>query len=273
MNGWRSAVRGALVVTLLLPGPTRGAAGDPCMPPKPKEETHLVRQFTRSTFLDASEAERLDNKLTRFAQETSNRIAVIVVDTLCGLPASDFAFAIGEDWGIGGARFDNGVVILVKPTGPPGQRKVFIATGYGLEGAIPDATCKHIVDQEIIPNFKNGDFFEGLDHATDVLMALAKGEYNAKSYDEKPFPWPILVFGLVFVIIMITSWRRSVKRYARTNSLDFWTAFWLMQQASRRHSGRWGGFSGGGGGSWGGGGGFGGFGGGGFGGGGAGGSW
>ena len=106
------------------------AVDDPCLPPKPGNEDHLVFQLT--PFLDAHEADRLDAKLVRFARETSNRIAVLVVDSLCGYPASDFAFLVGEKWGIGGKAKNNGVLVLVKPTGTPGQRKVFIATCYVL---------------------------------------------------------------------------------------------------------------------------------------------
>lgn len=246
-----------------------------CSMPKPAREVQnkLVWQFTN--FLDPHEVQQLDAKLTQFARETSNRLLVIVVDTLCGLPASDLAFEIGEKWGIGNAKFDNGIVFLIKPNGTPGERKVFIATGYGLEAAIPDLRAKQVVEGYVIPNFKAGNYFAGIDQATDVLMAMAKGEYNEPSLDPKSFPWPALVVIGIVIFAVVMSWRNRVSRYARTNSVDFWTAMWLLNQMDRRHSGRWnnGGWHGGGGGWSGGGGGFGGFGGGSFGGGGAGGSW
>ncbi|MFT3885330.1 MAG: TPM domain-containing protein [Flavobacteriales bacterium] len=263
-----------LLFGLLLPFLTRAADGD-CLPPKPKDQDHLLFQYT--DFLSSSDAERLDAKLVDFARETSNRILVVVVDDLCGMEPAMFATELGQAWGVGKKGVDNGVIVLVKPTGPPGQRKVFIATGYGLEGAIPDATCKQIVEDEIIPRFKNGDYAGGLDKGTDVLMALAKGEIDAKSYGEEPFPWGGLLVAGLFLLFFLWIRANSVRTYARTNNIDFWTAFWLMNQASRHHGGSWGGFTGGGGGGgWsggGGGGGFGGFGGGSFGGGGAGGSW
>src|SRR5690606_11133638 len=140
----------------------------------------LMWQYT--DLLDASEETRLNAKLVAFARETSNRLLVIVVDTLCGLPESDLSFDIGEKWGTGKKEFDNGIVFLIKPNGPPGQRKVFIATGYGLEGAIPDLTAKRIVENEVLPRFKQGAYYKGIDAATDVLMALAKGEFDEKSY-------------------------------------------------------------------------------------------
>ncbi|MBZ0205971.1 MAG: TPM domain-containing protein [Flavobacteriales bacterium] len=246
---------------------------DPCFPPKPKNEDQLVFQYTR--FLGEQDARNLNNKLVRFARETSNRIAVVAVDTLCGYPASDFTFQLGEAWGFGAKGVDNGVLILVKPNGAPGDRHVFIGVGYGLEGAIPDLIAKRIVDEEILPRFRNGDYFGGMDKATDVLMALAKGEINARSYGKESVPWAPILMILAFFAIIFLSMLNRTRKYARVNNLDFWAAWALMSAASSSHGGSWGGFSRGGGGGFrgGGGGGFGGFGGGGFGGGGAGGSW
>jgi uncharacterized protein len=243
---------------------------DPCFPPRPKDENHLVFQFTK--FLSPDEAQTLDNKLVNFARETSNRIAVVAVDTLCGYPPSDFAFQLGQAWGFGKKGVDNGILILVKPNGAAGDRHVFIAVGYGMEGAIPDLIAKRVVDEEILPRFRDGDFYGGLDKATDVLMGMAKGEIDVKSYGKEPVPWLPILLGLGFFIFIVVSKVGRTKRYARTNHLEFWAAWALLNAASNRHSGGWGGFTGGGGGGFGGGG-FGGFGGGGFGGGGAGGSW
>ncbi|MEZ4740821.1 MAG: TPM domain-containing protein [Flavobacteriales bacterium] len=264
-----------LIPVLLLAGVLSAARFDCSIePPKERDQTKLVWQYTE--FLSTSEEARLNAKLVEFARETSNRILVIVVDTLCGLPESDLAFDIGEKWGIGNAKFDNGIVFLIKPNGPPGQRKVFVATGYGLEGAIPDLAAKNVVEDYVIPNFKQARYFDGVDAATDVLMAMAKGEFNeqshGKAHGKKSFPWPILIIVFIFFGAIFFSWRNRVRNYSRTNNIDFWTAMWLLSQMDRRH-GRGGGWGGGGGFGGGGGGGFGGFGGGSFGGGGAGGSW
>jgi uncharacterized protein len=259
---------------LLLLALTAGAAQFPCDLERPKErdQDKLVWQYGEP-WLSTSEVQRLNAKLVQFARETSNQILVLIVDTLCDRSEADLAFEVGEKWGIGKAGFDNGIVFLIKPYGPPGQRKVFIATGYGLEGPIPDITAKRIVDREVLPRFREGQAYEGIDKALDVLMALAKGEFDSKSYGKKPAAWPVVVFFLLFAAVMIFAWRSSVKRYSRINNVDFWTAMWLMSQMHQRHGSR-GGFGGGGGGfGGGGGGGFGGFGGGSFGGGGAGGSW
>ncbi len=269
----RMLLTGLAGVTLMLHVAAQTA---PCFPPKPKIEDQLVFQFTN--FLNDQEAAELDAKLVNFARETSNRIAVVAVDTLCGYPPSDFAFQLGEAWGLGKKGIDNGVLILVKPNGRAGDRHVFIAVGYGLEGAIPDLTAKRVVDEEILPEFRNGNYYIGLDQATNVLMGMAKGEIDAKSYGKEPFPWGGLLTVLMFLGFMVLGiWMkaRKARTYARVNHIDFWAAWALLNAASSSHRGSWGGFSGGGGGGFGGGGGggFGGFGGGSFGGGGAGGSW
>lgn len=261
-----------LFLFLFVVGQVSAWAADPCFPVKPKDEEVLVYQ--KIDFLSKADVDRLNTKLARFAQETSNRIMLVVVGDLCGYPASDFAFRLGEEWGIGAKGVDNGIVFLVKPTGGPGDRHVFIATGYGLEGAIPDATAKQVVENEVLPAFRNGQFYAGIDQATTTLMGMAKKEIDVESYGKEAFPWQALVFMFVFMGFILWSFVSKANGYAKRNNVDFWTAWALMNAASDRHRGQWGGFSGGGGGfGGGGGGGFGGFGGGSFGGGGAGGSW
>ena len=242
-------------------------------PPPKSEQTRLVWDY--ADWLEHGEADRINAKLVAFARETSNQLLVIMVDTLCGLPASDLAFDIGQRWGIGQKGFNNGIVLLIKPNGPPGQRPIFIATGYGLEGAIPDLRAKQVIEGVIIPHFKQGDHYGGIDKAVDLLMAMAKGEYNEQMLGQgKRAPvWPMLLVMLFIFGVIFLSWRRRVNTYATTNKVDFWTAMWLLSQMSNNHGGRWHGGGGGGGFGGGGGGGFGGFGGGSFGGGGAGGSW
>ncbi|MFC2114733.1 TPM domain-containing protein [Bacteroidota bacterium] len=230
----------------------------------------LVNDFIN--LLSASEVNELENKLQNFARSTSNQIAVVIVDDLGGYDVSDYAFRLGQKWGVGQAKFDNGVVIVIKPTGGEGERKTFIAVGYGLEGNIPDAVARRIVDHEMIPNFKSNNFYAGLNAATDVLMKLASEEYSYEVYlnESKPSVWPSLIIVLFFLFVFIFSGFSRAKQYSNVNNIPFWAAMMMMGSAGRGSgysdfsSGR---------GSFGGGGGFGGFGGGGFGGGGAGGSW
>jgi len=240
----------------------------PDRPNPPKLVNNLSKQFP--DFITQEQTQELENKLDRFSDSTSNQISIVIVDNLNGYEPYDFATRLGQKWGVGTKKFDNGVVILVKPSGGEGQKKAFIAVGYGLEGAIPDATSKEIVENEMIPNFKNGQNFVALDKATDVLISLAKGEINAKQYAQKAKSKDnsgLLFFGFwvvfcIFIFLRSASQKRTGGGSATLGSAGM---FFLG-------SGFGGGFGGGGFGG-GGGGGFGGFGGGGFGGGGAGGSW
>lgn len=161
-------------------------------------------------FLSNQEQERLEEKLENFSNETSNQVCIIIIDSLYGFETSDFCERILTTWGVGKKDKNNGIVILIKPTGGAGQRDAFIGTGYGLEGAIPDLTCKKIVDNELLPNLKEGNPYVALDKATDVLMALAKGEYNSKDYSRrvhgskkgKDISWGWIIAIIIIIIVV-----------------------------------------------------------------------
>lgn len=168
---------------------------------------NLSKQFP--AFLTANENAQLEEKLEKFARETSNQIVIVIVDDLGGYDINGFATDIIHNWGVGQAKADNGIAIIIKPTGGENERDAYIGVGYGLEGAIPDITAKHIVENEIIPQFKSGDYYNGLNSAVNVLMDLAKGEYNSKSYDKKSgniprtFLFAIVAMILIFVLMRI----------------------------------------------------------------------
>lgn len=262
---------GLLLLAALFSG-TISFAQEEEFPERP-QPPQIVNDF--AGVLDASEKQRLEEKLVQFNRETSTQIAVVTLNDLRGYDISDYAVRLAHEWGVGQEDKDNGIVILVSPE----RREVFIATGYGLEGAVPDATAKQIVDNEILPNFRNNNYYKGLDEATTVLSELTKGEYTAENYMEKTggnrgskAPYPI---GIVFLLVIIISVIGRVKRarhYSMGHNIPFWVALTMLGSTSHRQHGSFNNFSSGSG-SFGGGGGFGGFGGGGFGGGGAGGSW
>ncbi|MBL7882996.1 MAG: TPM domain-containing protein [Bacteroidia bacterium] len=235
----------------------------PVRPNPPK----LVNNLSSSGFLNTGEENALEQKLQAFANETSNQIVIAIVDDLGELEAWDYATQLGQKWGVGQSNFDNGVVILVKPTGGEGQRDLFIAVGTGLEGAIPDITTKQIREKEMYPYLKEGRNYEALDKATDVIMSLAKGEFSSDQYGKKrknPIDkWKVAGMLILFIIFIIISIKRGGK-----GGGGFTMGSAGMFMGSRMGRG-FGGGSFGGGSS----GGFGGFGGGGFGGGGSGGKW
>lgn len=236
--------------------------------PDQQSPPKLVNNFSKEfpDFLSAAEEQALEAKLVQFNNETSNQITIVIVDDLQGWRAIDFATELGEKWGVGTTKYDNGVVILVKPTGGEGQRDIAIAVGEGLQPKINATRNVHVKDDIIVPNFKEGRFYEGLDQATDALMAMAKGAYDDKAAAtrKKKTNWGVLLPILIVLLIFIFYMRRGGGGGGTTFGRGY-------------YGGGFGGGSWGGGSSWGGsrggGGGFGGFGGGSFGGGGVSGKW
>ena len=241
------------------------------VPPK------LVNDF--AGMLKADEVSMLEQKLVAFNDSTSTQIAIVIVPSLEGYDKADYAQRLAEKWGIGQKGKNNGVLILVKPKTPDSDGQVQITTGYGVEGAIPDILSSEIIDREILPSFRNGAYYEGLNKATNTMMSLARKEFSASEYSQrakksggKNIPFGLVIFIVFIIIAMISKGSGgSNNKHISTRGLPFWMLLGMMN-SGRGSGGSWGGFSGGGSGG-GGGGGFGGFGGGSFGGGGAGGSW
>lgn len=223
--------------------------------------------------LTDQEEQQLESELVQFDQSTSTQITIVTVPSLNGYEKSDFTFQLGEKWGVGRKDKNNGIVIVFKPKTGNERGEVFVAIGYGLEGIIPDAIANRtVVNNEMIPRFKQDDIFGGLYSGTKVLMSLAAQEFTAQDYEqkagEKKSEGGALFIVILVVIILVSLFKGGRGRqYNGGSSIPFWIAMSLLG-SSNRGGGSFGGFSGGGGG-----GGFGGFGGGSFGGGGAGGSW
>lgn len=236
----------------------------------------LVNDF--AGMLNQQEANTLEQKLVAYNDSSTTQIAIVTISDLQGYDKGDFAQRLAEKWGIGQKGSNNGILILIKPkTSETSRGEVFIAPGYGLEGVVPDIVCAQIVDNEILPAFRAGRYYEGLDKATSTLMSLASGEFPPDKYGKKGGEGiPGIIIFIIFLVIILMFFRSnggSNQRHISKNGLPLWLLLSMMNSGSNSHRGSWGGFSGGGGFGGGGGGGFGGFGGGSFGGGGAGGSW
>ncbi len=170
--------------------------------PKPENEKLVVDD---AAFLDAATVTTLEQRLENFNKETSTQIAIVTVKTLNGYDIDDYAVRLLTMWGLGQKGKDNGIVLLVKPKSADEKGEVAISVGYGLEGAVPDAVAKRIVEHEIIPLFKKGQYAQGIEKAVNVLMELTKGEYTADSYMKKTkkSKWgsilAIIIFGLFWI--------------------------------------------------------------------------
>jgi uncharacterized protein len=226
----------------------------------------LVNDFTGT--LTPEQVQALEQKLVAYDDSTSSQIAVVLINSLSGYDVSDYALRLGRKWGVGGQQHSNGVVLLVAKE----DHKISIQTGFGLEGAITDVTAKSIIDNDLTPNFKNGDFYRGIDDATDDLIKAAAGQYSApEGYHKKGKGFPIGGIIIFIIILSIIFGSRGGGRggmMSRRGFGGFGTGFIIGNMLGGGGGGGWSGGGGGGGG-----GGFGGFGGGSFGGGGASGGW
>lgn len=238
----------------------------------PAKSNRLVNDYTGT--LGSQQLQALEQKLVAFDDSTSTQIAVVLIQSLEDYEVSDYAVRLAQQWGIGGKEHNNGILLLASI----GDRKVTIQTGYGVEGAVPDAIAYRIINDDIKPAFARQDYYKGLDQATNSLMAYTKGEYKAKPKKRGADGGiPIGAIIIIFIVLIAFISKRGggkgggqVVGSRGSSDLLWWT---LLGGLSGGRGG--GGFGGGGfgGGHRGGGGGFGGFGGGGFGGGGSSGSW
>ncbi len=235
------------------------------IPERPKDrEQHFVYDYI--DLLTAEEESVLETKLTNYADSTSTQIVIAIISTTKGEDISFLGAKWGQEWGIGQADTDNGILILLAKD----DRTVDINTGYGIEYRITDRMAEQIINSYMVPAFKKGAFFDGLDTATDVAIQMLQGEFKGERKSDN-FPLSAgVVFGLfiLFLVIIISLSKKGGRGNGGNNGgmgslLDV-----IILSNAGRTGGGWGGGSLGGG-SFGGGG----FGGGGFGGGGASGSW
>ena len=138
----------------------------------PKKSNRLVNDFTNT--LSADQVANLESKLVAFDDSTSNQIAVVIMKSVGGYDINEYALLLGRNWGVGGKEKNNGVVLLVAL----GDRKLSIQTGYGLEGALPDIYTKRIIENDIKPFFKEGNYYAGIDAGVNSIISLVKGEYK-----------------------------------------------------------------------------------------------
>lgn len=147
--------------------------------------------------LTQSQLNYLNNKLKTYEDSTSNQILVLMISSLEGYPIEMLAEETATKNQIGSRKFNNGILILIAKD----DRKVRIEVGYGLEGAVPDAIASSIIRNEIIPSFKEEDYFAGIDSGIDAIQKAIGGEYKADNSDsEEGFPF------YIFVIIVIIIW-------------------------------------------------------------------
>lgn len=143
----------------------------------------------------------LESVLENHENNTSNQIVIVTLKSLDGYDIRDYGLELGRAWGIGQKDKNNGVLLIIAPN----ERKVSIEVGYGLEGALPDATAKSIIDQRILPYFKEGDYFGGAKFGLDAIISAIKGEYIAYENESgsKSFTFSDLIMPLIFLFVFL----------------------------------------------------------------------
>lgn len=245
--------------------------------PLAKKETIFKGVYDYANMLSRQESNALSQKLIRYADTTSTQIVIATIKSLNGQDISMLATEKAHEWGVGQKGKDNGVFILISQN----DRKIKIATGYGVEHLLTDYLSKQIIDKIITPNFKAQNYYNGLDQATNAIIKALAGEYKAdpkKKGKSGKGNIIIIILIIAFVIFLMSRGNNSDngdggssnnrRRRRRPDSSDVLTSILLGSLGNGRgyrggssSGGFGGGFSGGG------------FGGGGFGGGGASGGW
>ena len=247
-------------------------------PPIPKLTSPV---YDETGTLTNEQADALRRKLRANEDSTSTQIAIVIVSTVKDYPVNDFAVEVGQENKVGQGKKNNGAIILLAKN----DRKGFIATGYGLEPTLTDATANYIFQEILRPALKANDFYGGLDKATDAIIKATAGEFKAppvpsRSRSNSSSGGGALILVVVFFVILVIV--RGVAGSGAHRTIVgssggmsgcwggilqglFWSSLFSGGRGGGWGGGSGGGFSGGGGG-WSGGGGS-------FGGGGAGGSW
>lgn len=184
-------------ILLLLAGPLFAQQG---WCPKPTDR--LVNDY--SGMLSVKECEILEHRLVVFNDSTSNQILVVITPTLHGEDIMEVGTRIGHTWGVGQEQWDNGLVILIKSkTAEEPDGDVAIVTGYGLEGALPDAFCKRIIDDKMISPLGEGEYYEALTAALDIIEPVCRGEYSYAQYKKSERMSALLGMGVLLLIVVV----------------------------------------------------------------------
>ncbi|WP_299777386.1 YgcG family protein [uncultured Formosa sp.] len=246
------------------------------IPAKPESKESQTSVYDYINLLSPTEKSALETKLIKYSDTTSTQIVVAIIATTKGENIGLLAPKWAQKWGVGQAKEDNGVFILLAKD----DRKIWISPGYGVESQLTAGVVGEITRNVIIPEFKTGSFYSGLDKGSDAIFQLLMGEYQGTRQANKTndFPAEKIIFMIFIFIIFVIAISKNNRggggggngnNRRPTSILD---AIILSNMGRGSYGGGFGSSSGGG--SFGGGGGFGGgFGGGGFSGGGAGGSW
>lgn len=175
--------------------------------PQAPSPPRLVNDFAELISMDNKE--KLEQKLVAYNDSTSTQICVVTVNNIGDYSIEDYAVRLGRSWGIGQKDKDNGILILISKD----DRKVDIEIGYGLEAYVTDYDSKDIINNIIVPAFKQSNYYEGIDEATNRLIAQLQGTFVAgsSSADDIPFwVWILIICIVLFIFYIIFSGKSTV---------------------------------------------------------------
>lgn len=172
------------------------------IPEKPTLQTSV---YDYANVLSATEKAQLEEKLIKYSDSTTTQVVVITIESLKGEDIGILTPKWGHAWGIGGtAKNDNGVLILLAKA----ERKIWISPGYGLEDRLTAGIGGEITRNIIIPEFKAGSYYKGLDKGTDALFDVFKGKYKGervkKTTKDKGFPILPLIVIVIIILVLIS---------------------------------------------------------------------
>lgn len=168
------------------------------IPEKPSFQTSV---YDYANLLSPEEKAQLEEKLVKYSDSTTTQIVIITIESLKNEDVSQLATKWAHTWGLGQAKEDNGVIILVAKN----ERKIAINPGYGLEDRLTAGTGGEIIRNIIVPEFKAGSYFRGLDKGTDAIIDVFKGKYKGERKQSKGQgkSFPIIPFIVIIVIILV----------------------------------------------------------------------
>lgn len=161
--------------------------------------TGFVNDFAQ--MFSSAEKTELEQTLVNFEKDSTNEISVVTIQTLGDETIETYAVKLFEEWGIGKEKEDNGVLLLIALE----DREMRIEVGYGLEGALPDATASHIIRNIMTPAFRDGKYFDGVKGAVDAIVSATKGEYVAQEPEvlSQRVIAMIVIFFVIFILIFL----------------------------------------------------------------------
>ena len=200
-----------IVIAAVWSGAAKATDAIPPVPNPPR----LVNDF--AGILTPEQIQEKENRLVAFNDSTTNVICVVTVNDLGDYTAAEFAYEIGERWGVRSTDDKrNGVVLLLKPRNET-SGEVYISVGYDLEGAIPDAIAKRIIETKMMPALREGDYNAAIDSALAYILPLAAGEICELRDDDEPVTVADVVIVIFFILAIVIVLIYFSKKHPNSN--------------------------------------------------------